>query len=520
MNTQAIGIQVKAKNRRPIVQWLATPMLVGTLLLQPLVGYAQATDSVDTQPHRLFLPMAAGSDAGIAVEQAEVEQAETQMEAEMALSDEEQAALDDAILNAPLPDTASAGVTAASVDQIFTVTKVADTDDGLCDSDCSLREALNAAAADPLTYDRIVLPAGIYSVILGVLTLVNAELIGAGSANTTIDGAALNEETPTMLEIPTIAGSNAVQHIAKVTLQHSPKNTVDLRSGALTLSNVRFRAGGYAGVRTYLGAGLLSIFNCIFESLDSPVYADGSHVYIENSVVRDSYQGIRHYHGGVLTIVNSTLTKNWHGLGVFHGSSVYIRHSAIITNKGSGILVRDANITISHSTIAYNNSSYDATFSGAALMLWDQASANLNFVTIAYNKVANTGGAIHSKMWGPNSLIMRNSILAENRRQNGQKIDCMGILTSGGYNLLGSTAGCTIVGDTTANMTGLNPTLGRLLTLRGGTAHFVPASNSPVIEAIPPIRCGTEILDQRYFARPRDGNSDGVALCDIGSVER
>ena len=160
MNTQAVRIQVKAKNRRPIVQWLATLMLVGTLLLQPLVGYAQATDSVDTQPYRLFLPVAAGSDADNEVEQAEVEQAETQMEAEMALSDEEQAALDDAILNAPLPDTAT--VSAAAVAQLFTVTKVADTDDGLCDRDCSLREALNAAAADPLTYDRIDLPAGLY----------------------------------------------------------------------------------------------------------------------------------------------------------------------------------------------------------------------------------------------------------------------------------------------------------------------------------------------------------------------
>jgi len=518
MNTQAVGIQVKAKNRRRIVQWLATLMLVGTLLLQPLVGYAQATDSVDTQPYRLFLPMAAGSDAGNEVEQAEVEQAETQMEAEMALSDAEQGALDDAILNAPLPDTAT--VSAASVNQIFTVTKADDTNDGLCDSDCSLREALNAAAADPLTYDRIALPAGIYSVTLGMLTLVNAELIGAGSANTTIDGATLDEETPTMLEIPAIAGSNAVQYIAKVTLQHSPDNMVDLRSGALTLHNVLFRTGENVGVHTYLGAGLLSIFNCIFESLDSAVYADGSHVYIENSVVRNNFHGIIHSHGGALTIVNSSLTNNWYGLSAFHGSSVYMRHSAIVANKGSGMRVRDANITISHSTIAYNNSFYNTTFPGGALMLWDQASANLNFVTIAYNKVADTGGAIHSQMWGPNSLIMRNSILAENRRQNGQKVDCMGILTSGGYNLLGSTAGCTIVGDTTANLIGLNPTLGRLLTPRGGTAHFVPASNSPVIEAIPPIRCGAEILDQRYFARPRDGNNDRVALCDIGAVER
>src|SRR5512143_2212057 len=50
----------------------------------------------------------------------------------------------------------------------FTVTKTADTNDGVCDADCSLREAISAANASPGA-DTISLPAGTY-----LLTLTNA----------------------------------------------------------------------------------------------------------------------------------------------------------------------------------------------------------------------------------------------------------------------------------------------------------------------------------------------------------
>jgi CSLREA domain-containing protein len=43
----------------------------------------------------------------------------------------------------------------------FTVTKTADTNDGVCDADCSLREAILAANAAP-DADTITVPAGTY----------------------------------------------------------------------------------------------------------------------------------------------------------------------------------------------------------------------------------------------------------------------------------------------------------------------------------------------------------------------
>ena len=54
------------------------------------------------------------------------------------------------MLSAPLAEAAT-----------FTVTKLADTNDGTCDADCSLRESIIAANADAAA-DTIVLGAGEY----------------------------------------------------------------------------------------------------------------------------------------------------------------------------------------------------------------------------------------------------------------------------------------------------------------------------------------------------------------------
>ncbi|MBK1633243.1 hypothetical protein CKO31_21305 [Thiohalocapsa halophila] len=80
----------------------------------------------------------------------------------------------------------------------FTVTKTADTADGVCDTDCSLREAIIAANANPGA-DDITLPVGSYTLTLtgtpeeGALTgdldiTDDLTINGAGQASTVIDG--------------------------------------------------------------------------------------------------------------------------------------------------------------------------------------------------------------------------------------------------------------------------------------------------------------------------------------------
>src|SRR5947207_8442939 len=89
----------------------------------------------------------------------------------------------------------------AAAQTTFTVTKTADTNDGVCDSDCSLREAIRAANA-AAGADTISIPAGTYTLSLsgsddtanlGDLDVTGPLTInGAGQANTIIQAGTTN----------------------------------------------------------------------------------------------------------------------------------------------------------------------------------------------------------------------------------------------------------------------------------------------------------------------------------------
>jgi len=70
----------------------------------------------------------------------------------------------------------------------FPVTKTEDTNDGTCDPDCSLREAIDAANTNPGA-DDVPVPAGFYLLTLGQLTVSDdVSIAGAGQTSTIIDG--------------------------------------------------------------------------------------------------------------------------------------------------------------------------------------------------------------------------------------------------------------------------------------------------------------------------------------------
>ena len=144
--------------------------------------------------------------------------------------------------------------------------------------------------------------------------------------------------------------------------------------------------------------------------------------------------------------------------------------------------------------------------------------------TIAHNDSGNgghgvmgygqggVGGGVYNEQGG---VTIRATILAENAATTGS--DCAGNATSTGYNLIRTTVGCTITGDTIGNIDGQNPLLGPLQNNGGPTPTLLPFAGSPAIDQIPPDRC-TTATDQRGDARPADGGT-GRAYCDIGSVE-
>jgi hypothetical protein len=129
---------------------------------------------------------------------------------------------------------------------------------------------------------------------------------------------------------------------------------------------------------------------------------------------------------------------------------------------------------------------------------------------------------------------MRNSILANgvDASPGGGFPDCVGSISSGGYDLIESTAGCSVTGSTATNITGADPRLGALADNGGptqteslgtgffvifnGASHYVPPSVA--IDAGDPTS-SCPVSSGNGVARPRDGNADGVARCDIGAFE-
>jgi hypothetical protein len=147
----------------------------------------------------------------------------------------------------------------------------------------------------------------------------------------------------------------------------------------------------------------------------------------------------------------------------------------------------------------------------------------MNNVTVTNNRADIAGGGV-TVFSAP--LKLANTIVAGNA-DNGTAPDCDGAVTSRGYNLIQNVTGCEISGVTTGNITGQSARLGVLADNGGATLTHLPSNisffMSPAIDAGSPGGFGTtpcETVDQRRVLRPRDGNGDGSARCDIGAVER
>jgi hypothetical protein len=92
--------------------------------------------------------------------------------------------------------------------------------------------------------------------------------------------------------------------------------------------------------------------------------------------------------------------------------------------------------------------------------------------------------------------------------------NCYGFVVSAGYNLEdGVYCNFTAVGDRAQT----NPKLGPLQLNGGSTTTHALLAGSPAIDAGTNVGCPA--IDQRGIIRPKDGNGDSVAICDIGAYE-
>ena len=247
----------------------------------------------------------------------------------------------------------------------FTVTKTADTDDGICNSDCSLREAISAAYLT-LGDDTIILPAGIYTLsIPGDLNIYrNVTVYGAGALSAIVDQNA----------VARIVVYGATVNFYDVTIRNGTTGIYN-SGGVLTLNNSIVSGNNSGG----FGAGILNI--------DGTVVINSSAI-ISNTANIDFAGGISNSTGGTLTINNSTISGNraMSAAGIWNFGTVNLNNVTIsgnvAANGGGGI--------VNHGTVDFKNTIIAGNIDNNPTAKQPDCSGTLN--SQGYNLIQDTSG--------------------------------------------------------------------------------------------------------------------------------
>lgn len=420
------------------------------------------------------------------------------------------------------------------------VSKTEDSNDGVCNADCSLREAIQAANAT-VGEDRILLPAGTYVLSLAPVregqeiieedNNLNGDLdirfndlviVGAGKGRTAIDaqGASrlfdvhpatrLRLEQLTLRNGRTSGFGGAIRNRGDLQLVHV----------ALERNQMLGEVGAGGAVANFNRLDIASSSFVDNSTYGSSGYGEGGAIYNRRNAwlqVRDSRfsgnlsydeldtgRGGAIYNEGTADVARSSF---WRNKGGEYGSG------AAILNAEGGVFSL-SNSTLSGTWGYYSQGTFANGMPGSRNN--GNTEARLVNVTIAdnYGRVA-----LHNL----GRMALRNSIVAGNydlpdegpRRiancRNGEG----GVLHAHGLMLGEDGLGCP-ADQPIDDATTFTRVLGPLTEQPGATAlHPLPAG-SPAIDA----GVGScSASDQRKRLRPLDGDGDGVAGCDLGAYE-
>ena len=401
--------------------------------------------------------------------------------------------------------------------------------DGSGNPECTLRAAVQESNADPGAH-QITLPGGTYELILptpclypvysgpdtdpGVVTAIcftgQITIQGAGAAQTIIDAGQTDRAA--------WVSAGATVRLQGVTLQNGSA----------------YYSGG-----CLINAGNVSL---IESNVTSCVVLDGGAIY----------------NFGNLNIVSSTITGNdarYSGGGIYNSGTLSVSYSIVSSNIATGYsgggIANQGVTSITESTISGNNAGIDGggiynllgplvtialtntTISGNGAGsrgggIENFGTQTMNNVTITQNTASGAGGyEVFNNGSVGGSISMGNTIIAGNT-SGGVESDCS---TAGqlpgrgspnnvslGYNLIQDPTGCLLTGNTSTNITGVNPWLGNLTNNGGPTPTVALLPGSPAIDAGSSSTPGSggsacAITDQRGLFRPQG------ARCDIGAFE-
>ena len=233
------------------------------------------------------------------------------------------------------------------------------------------------------------------------------------------------------------------------------------------------------------------------------------------------------YNGGSLTINGSTIARNSAGLGgaIYNQGSLTVGGTTFSGNHASdgGAISND-----SGDTAVINASSFVGNSADTGGALANGGTMTVTNSTFAANTAAFNGGGINNS----SLLTLNNSTFSGNTASPGAAVSNSSDLSMRNSILANSTAGgdCNNSGTLTSNVNNLvedgscsaalsgDPKLSPLADNGGNTRTFAPLAGSPAIDGGNVATCSSS--DQRGYPRPQDGNGDGMAICDIGSVEK
>jgi CSLREA domain-containing protein len=335
------------------------------------------------------------------------------------------------------------------------VTKTEDTNDGVCDADCSLREAVAAANPDDtVVFSSLFNTPQTITLALGNIAITRTLTISGPGA-----------------ERLTISGNNAsrIFRITGVIIV----NLSDFRiANGRASSSGDEQGGGIYVLNSSLALRHLSIVN----NRAATSHPDSS------------YGGGIFLSGGTLMIIDSTISGNRAdgggggiGGGIWSNGTVYVLDSSIVNNDGSrgggGIYDMGGTLYLTNSSVSGNSSFYLGFGTCIGGGIHNENSAGR--VTLTNSTITNNASYVGGGICNRGTAVARNSIIARNAAS--PERDFSGSVVSDGFNLIGDTDGSS--GWTTTDLQNIDPLLAALGNNGGPTPTHAILPSSPAINA-------------------------------------